>query len=72
MTQSMTSMSVLCSGDDAGDIYKTPRGERVGEVPGSRAAPSTVTIQNNLTRSPRMTEGVSEYTEALNMGPGRK
>lgn len=59
-------------GDDAGDIDKRPRGERVREVPGSRAAPSTVTMQNNLTRSPRVTEGVSEYTEALNTGPGRE
>lgn len=42
------------------------------EVPGSSTAPSTVTIQNNLMRSPRVTDGVSECTEALNVGPGRQ
>lgn len=47
-------------------------GVRMSEVPGSSAAPSTVMIQNNLIRSPRMTDGVSECTEALNIGPGKK
>ena len=48
------------------------KGKGWREVPGSKAAPSTVMIQNNLMRSPRMTDSVSECTEALNIGPGRK
>lgn len=63
-------------GAEARHVSKRPQGDggrgREKEVPGSSAAPSMVTIQNTLIRSPRVTDGVSEYTEALNTGPGRK